>query len=321
MSIKNHIRKMKIVNQFRIFLELLHDFRVLAKISGDVSTNSDQEKIEAELMMKTHAIEKGLSMAEVRVGFGEQKIIDILSEFKNYRIRYSNPKFEKRIRNVLSAYFDFNIRNSHKNQSLYSLYNDLFNDIQDCGHAGVINVSRADVNEAINIDFERFLNTRHAIRDFSSEPIDFSLIKKSIEMAKKTPSACNRQPWGVYVYTGQKAKDILKWQGNKGFTDKIQVAIVVTASHKSFFVNEIHQAYVDGGLYAMTLLLCLHSCGLGTIPLTLGMMSSKNQALYQTFDLKESEVPILMIGVGTLKESYNVAISERKDTSEYVHYL
>src|SRR5690606_29484087 len=117
----------------------------------------------------------------------------------------------------------------------------------------------------------------------------------------------------VYVYRNEKQKkDLLKWQGNKGFTENIDTVIIVACSLNSFFINEKHQAYIDGGLYSMTLLYALHSMGLGTIPMTLAMMNSERKVLYKDFGLKKDEVPIVMIGVGALKDKFPVAISERK---------
>ena len=46
---------------------------------------------------------------------------------------------------------------------------------------------------------------------------------------------------------------------------------------------EVHQAYVDGGLYAMNLINALHSLGIGTIPLSVAFGYDK---LDNKFDSK-----------------------------------
>jgi nitroreductase len=109
--------------------------------------------------------------------------------------------------------------------------------------------------------------------------------------------------------------------GSRGFSDTINTAIVVKCSLKHYFMGEIHQAYVDGGLYAMSLMYALHSLGVGTIPLTLGMTSNKLKSLHNTFHEGKDELPILIIGVGALKDTFKVAISNRKDISEYVKII
>lgn len=315
-KIKEIISKNKLVVLLRIIGELIQEFKMLSKFLGAVNTKDSQSKWEADLIIKSHAIEKGLSMECVRLGFGQEKVEKILDEITEYKKYYSNTLFIEKINAILNSYFCFN-KNSVPN-CLIEKYKATFKECLDKVEGGTYLINNIDIKKATNIDFDSFLKSRYAIRDFDNTPVNIDLIYKAIEMAKKTPSACNRQPWGVYIYTNEFKKDILRWQGNKGFIENIQVVVVVTSSLESFFINEIHQAYIDGGLYAMTLLLCLHSVGLGTIPLTLGMMSSKNKALYTKFGISKKEVPILMIGIGNTKNEYKVAVSNRKDIKEYI---
>ena len=93
---------------------------------------------------------------------------------------------------------------------------------------------------------------------------------------------------------------------------QIRTSILVTANLKAFLYYEIHQAYIDGGLYAMNLINALHSLGLGTIPLSCGFTHDKLKGLAD-FDIPKNEVPIVIIGVGNLLENFNVAISKRKN--------
>lgn len=307
-----------LITVLRIVGELFSDFRQLSRNLGAISTKSSQKKWEYKLIIEAHSLEKGMSMNGVRIGFGEKKVYHILKEIKEYQSKYIHLEFVDKIHAILEAYFKFNKENGHINLDLEEEYMRIFKTSKIKSDGGTYTVHKTSVENAININFDAFLKSRFAIRDFDTSPVDLKLIYKAIEMARKTPSACNRQPWRVYVYTGDKKNRILNWQGNKGFIEDIQVAIVISSSIECFFINEIHQAFIDGGLYAMTLLLCLHSVGLGSIPLTLGMMSSKNKSLYKEFGLSKDEVPILMIGVGNMKEAYKVAVSERNDKYEYL---
>jgi len=317
-KIKDFLIRNRITAIIRIIGELFNEFKLLYNYSGAVNKRKSPKKWEAELIMKAHAIEKGMSMHNVRIGFGEAKVHHILDEIKNYLKQYNNNTFIKKIEAILKAYFKFNEDNGHYNEELKDKFIKTFGTNYSIYNGGTYSINKKDVLNSIKNNFDSFLKSRYAIRDFDTTKVNLSDIYKAIEMAKKTPSACNRQPWGVYIYENNNKNDILNWQGNKGFTENIQIAIVVTSSLESYFINEIHQAYIDGGLYAMTLIYCLHSLGLGTIPLTLGMMSSKNKILYKKFCISKGEVPILMIGVGNLKETYKVAVSERKEIDEYI---
>lgn len=92
---------------------------------------------------------------------------------------------------------------------------------------------------------------------------------------------------------------------------------MVTADYNSFFGGEIHQPYVNGGMYAMNLLLSLHSKGLGTVPLNMGFHYDKLKKLKTICDIKDNQVPIMLIGVGIISDEINVAVSKRFDFERY----
>lgn len=100
--------------------------------------------------------------------------------------------------------------------------------------------------------------------------------------------------------------------GAKGFEEEIRCSILVTANLNAFLHYEVHQAYMDGGLYAMNLINALSSLGLGTIPLSCGFRIQKTLTLYQEFAIPENEVPTLIVGVGVLPDAFKVAVSTRK---------
>ena len=84
-------------------------------------------------------------------------------------------------------------------------------------------------------------------------------------------------------------------------------------------VYEVHQAYVDGGLYAMNLINALHSLGIGTIPLSVAFGYDKLDNLSQ-FDIPRNEIPIVIIGAGYILDNFNVAVSSRKSINRTNKY-
>lgn len=134
-----------------------------------------------------------------------------------------------------------------------------------------------------------------------------------MELAQRTPSACNRQGWKTHVFTDDKSVELMNWQGGcHGFENELRYSILVTANLKAFLSYEVHQAYVDGGLYAMNLINALHSLGLGCIPLSCGFEYEKLQGL-EKFGIQKNEVPIVIIAFGHLQDKFRVAVSTRKD--------
>nr|WP_321356181.1 nitroreductase family protein [uncultured Draconibacterium sp.] len=322
-KIKSWLKQNNHITGYRIFLELRNEFKILSTHLGAFSYKKNKYKFEADITIRIHAIEKGLALPNPRVGFGEKKVAELLQTIEDYNNRFGDLDFISHLTPVLDSYFKFNKDNGHCNKQLSDVYKEVKHySISQNSQGGTISLSKKEILQRSKIDFGKFINSRYSIRDFSDTPVDKELILNAIQIAKKTPSACNRQAWKVYVFSDKiKKQELLDWQGNRGFTENIDTAIVVACSLNAFFINEMHQAYIDGGLYAMTLIYALHSQGLGTIPLTMGMMSSKMNKFYEKFNIPKEIVPILIIGVGNLKDNFKVAISERKDIKSYVEFI
>ena len=219
---------------------------------------------------------------------------------------------------VLESYFQFNEQAGHLNRELFDSYKRIFGKIDSTYNGGVLYISKSEVKNAVSWDYSKFVTSRHSVREFSSAPVDRAIIIKALQLSAQSPSACNRQPWHVYVYRGEFKKELLLWQqGNRGFTDSIDSVILVTCSLKSYFINEQNLAYVDGGLYAMNLINAFHSLGVGTIPLTMAVMSKRMNGFYEKFRIRKEDTPVILIGIGNLKDSFRVAVSKRFSVNDY----
>jgi nitroreductase len=317
---KEKIKNNRLVVSIRLFLEMVYDFRRLIDNLGAIDIEKDREKFYANILISIHSIEKGLSLPEPRAGFGKLKILNVLTLMRSYKEYYGYDNLFDLAKPIFEAYISFS--GEKTDPEIVNSYNDLFkyfsSELSCLG--GTMQVSKIDIFKYSKVDFATFCAKRFSVRDFSELLVDLDLIIEAVRIASKSPSACNRQPWHVYAFRDIIIKrELLEWQlGNKGFGNTINTALLITCNLKSYFINESHQAYVDGGLYAMTLMYALHSLGLGTIPLTVAMMSSKTKILYSKFGVKNNEVPVVLIGVGHLKDKFKVAISERFDYNEYL---
>lgn len=167
---------------------------------------------------------------------------------------------------ILDSYFAFNGSFS-RGEMAYNQYITLFGDVESSFSGGTKSLTKSAVWNDSSVDFRRFAESRYSVRNFSDEPVDTELIRQSLKIAEKSPSACNRQPWRVYVYKGKRKNEILTLQGGtKGFTENIDTAILVACNLESYFVHEMDLPFVDGGLYAMTLMFALHSLGWARYP-------------------------------------------------------
>lgn len=325
-TILDYLRYHPFILWLRLSLYSLGENIRLARHLAASGNRKQQAKFEADLTIRIHAIEKGLALPRPRPGFGEAKVSELLTLLKNYYDRFGGGDIIGSALVVLGHYFDFQAACRHDCPGLAARYEALLTaagqSAPDPGRGGVITLHKADIQAKARIDFAGFAASRYSVRDFSGEKVEKELLLNALEIARKTPSACNRQSWHVYIFRGKSKNALLEWQGgNRGFTELIDTAILVTSDLNRFFINERHQAYVDGGLYAMSLLYALHAQGLGTIPLTTGKKDKEVARLYADFRIPPSQVPILIIGVGCLKETFRVALSERKESRTYTRFM
>lgn len=314
------IRHNRVILLFRLMLEAFHEACSQSKHLGASNMMHDEVKFAADLCIRTHAIEKGMSIGSVRVGFGQPKVLALIDDLLLYVSRFPNASIDESMA-VIANYIDFNRTNGCPVEAVEARYEVLKKAyrVRESLTAGIATCNRAETLDATKASFDVFSQSRCSIRDFDTHThVDINDIIAAIDIARKTPSACNRQSAFAHIYEGAKAHQLFDFQGGtNGFGHDMQYAILITADMRRYFINERHQMYVDGGLFAMDLLLALHYKGLATIPLTTAYKTRQTRRLKSTFGIPANEVPVMIIGVGAYKESYKVAVSHRNPVESY----
>lgn len=316
---------MKIVNNSmeerrKIFSDVIAFLRKIYRYNASLKTEKDREKSEYTLLRRTHIIEKGMSFRNPKHGFGQTKVESLIDDLIVYLDNFGNSEFFNYPVSAISNYLEYTRNNGVKAEQIankLSILKSKLGYLSDNNNeqSGVVEVQK-DFIINHNKDFKELLFNRHSIRYFTQERVPEELLVEALKLAQRTPSACNRQGWKTHVYYGDDSVNLVKWQGgSRGFEDEIRCAILVTANLKAFLSHEIHQAYVDGGLYAMNLINALTYLGLGTIPLSCGFHETRLKCL-RTFGIPENEVPVVIIGVGIMEDKFNVAVSKRKEIEE-----
>ena len=314
---KNNIKNICyfVIDSCKFFIKLL-------KYNASIATNKDIEKIQYTLLRKNHVIEKGMSMRNPRIGFGQQKVSDLIIELNRYYELYFKENIDFMIYPLatIKKYIEYTKQHGVSIGGIEDSYDKLLKRTKLNNRINLASGTRVilkkEIIKTIPSNYEAFMSSRHSIRYFSKDIPDKELIDNALRIAQQTPSACNRQSWLVHIYQGKKALDLLMWQGGaKGFEDEIQIVILVTANLKAFLAYEKYQVYIDGGLYSMNLVNALHAQGLGTIPLSCGFHERKLKKLNSCYGIPENEIPILIIGIGCLLEEFKIAISSRKDVA------
>lgn len=272
---------------------------------------------ESALLKHYHGIEKGLALAAPRPGFGREKIQGLLERLASYR---DDSEIAAAARDSILAYYTFN-RDNGEDVSWLEDWAGPCDKLPQEGSGGTRRRTREEILAAVAGVDAQFFETRHSIRQFAPGKVSLDDVRRAVAMAGRSPSVCNRQGARVHCFT--KPMDALRWQsGNAGFGDKAALALVVTADLQAFSsVGERYQAYVDGGLFAMSLVHAFHSLGYGTCMLAWSQERSRNLKAKAALAIPESETMILMIAVGLLPDEFVVAQAWRRPVSDILRII
>lgn len=301
-KVANFNRKMK-----KLYAYDLKRFKNGYNIELEMAT---EEQLKAKLMFFSHAIEKGLSHKDFRLGFG----INALTGLSKILDVYNNKKFSKeelRYRIAIAAIKNYKDAHEVKGSDT-SFLEDIFDEciiseseIVNSSLAGVHEVKREDKTNNSIRDFKKLALNRVSVREFSDEKVEIDDIKEAIEIALKTPSVCNRQPAKVTIVTiKENIKQVLAIQGGfKGFNppDKL---LLITSSNTSFISPiERNESFIDGGLFSMSLLYGLEFKGLAACSLNAMMSAEGEESIKNILNIPSDESLIMFIAVGHFLES------------------
>jgi nitroreductase len=283
--------------------------------------------LEATLIKYYHAIEKGLALAEPRPGFGRQHIETLLDRTAEYVRQYRSDHTVARLLNVLGEYREFHERHGVDLGWLLPRLQALRAQAEGGPHSsegGTRPLERSAVQAATRIDFTRFVEHRYSVRQFSREPVTDASIVQAVQLARRTPSVCNRESGHVFVASSQevKARLLALQNGNRGFGVQADKVLVITSRMETFLtVGERYQCWIDGGMFAMSLIYALHAQAVGTCCLNWSVEPAADMALKRVAGIPAGHAVIMLLAVGHLPEKLRVAQSPRRPLDEVLHHL
>jgi len=308
--------------------DFLYDCFIFSRCSGTFNTGRTQKTLQAYIIRLYHGIEVGLSYPDPKPGFGMKTVNRLLDALEKYAKKFGLDYYAKIALNVLFQYTEFNnqlgLEITELNDRLKRLESKVPETLRADKRGGYETLNRKDIFDPAKTDFESVINNRHSFRQYTSEPVEMQLIEKAVKLAMRSPSACNRQQAQVRVLEDKQVRDnVLKVQNNqRGWRDQPDKILLVTSSVEYYRQSrERYAAYIDGGLFAMTLVWALHSMGIGTCCLNLNLDKKGIKKLKKAAGLSKSDVPILLIAAGMLPEQNNVAVSTRRNVNEILKVI
>ncbi|MRR49946.1 MAG: nitroreductase family protein [Rhodocyclaceae bacterium] len=268
-----------------------------------------------------------MALPAPRPGFGQVAVAQLLAATSTYLERFGADRTLLGASATLDEYLRFNAAHGidlpRIRAGAEQLRSALGASASD-GLGGTREVTREEIHQSGRVDLSGFFQSRHSVRQFSPEPVEPSLLEKAVRMAQKTPSVCNREAGRVYVVSDRKkASELLQFQnGNRGFGDQADKLLVVTARLDCFLtVAERYQCWIDGGLFAMSLIYALHSLGVGSCCLNWSVEPAVDRAFKAAAGIPDDQAVILLLAVGHLPERFRVAVSARRELEDVMFQI
>ncbi|WP_408016163.1 nitroreductase family protein [Rhodococcus artemisiae] len=317
-------RSTKIKNMHSLYLvtdAYLHDARRFIRSSG-LFRSRDLTVLESHIVMDFHRVEKGLTLPSPRPWFGRETVERLLANCAEYA---GNSQHDEGILcGALGALDAYRVAFEDEPIDWWNLVEPQFRGLSTSRltdeklHSQVVGGTEAlvvDKNTGV-WNFDVFARNRSSVRNFSSELVSTSDLESAISVAQTTPSVCNRQAARVRAFErGDFTELILQTQnGNRGFGHTASHVLVVTADLDAFVTpGERNQGFIDGGMFAMSLIYALQGGGIASCPLNWSTVRRQDRRLRSLIDLPDNEVIIMLVAIGYPVDGAIVTASPLRD--------
>ena len=280
-----------------------------------------KEKLEYDFLLEIHKLEKGFAVVNPRP-FGIDKIKRIISCIKKYEEKGYEPSFSYNLAySSLEAYKKFYEEKEWTDTEQYKIVSDFLKDTKEYTYipVGAYDLYKNDFIDDTKIDYDKFISCRKSIRNFAAKELNNEDIKKAVNMAIKSPSACNRQMCKVYYIDKDDNKKVVeKYAQGLGLFDLTNANYFVITFDVSanYFVGERNQGWYNAGLFSMNFVNALHSLGIGSCCIQFGNTFKEEQEFKKLLDIPSSERVAVIITAGYYDEVSRIPYSTRKDISE-----
>lgn len=305
-AVENELRKSRFASQATG--AFLADWRRFRWNAGALHLDRREAAL-AEIVMGYHVLEKGLTMPRRRTGFGRPAALHLAQLVDAFEKKHGPDPQASHAAAVLRSY-----RQLHAGEDIPAL--DAFLAARPAVPAAAEpHVRREDFFAAKDAPFPAFAASRHCVRHFAG-PVPRETVERAIALAATAPSACNRQPARVHVVDSPALRDrILALQGGtRGFGSDADKLLVVAADLSAVrWAWERHDAFTNGGIFALNLCYALHHEGVAHCLLHWSVPPKADRAVRKLLDLPAPEEIVLLVACGLPPDEFDFPASPRRD--------
>ncbi len=295
----------------------LRDACRYGKHSSTFEISSTRSKLQGLIIRLAHGVEVGMIYRPTRAGFAIETVKQLLRNVECYINDYGNDSLIRMSLETLQEYCNLN-------SSIGSDFPEIVAETDRLMVKVGEKFSRDRLPIPITYEpqemsgFEALARRRRSCREYTGKEVEQKILMEAIDTALYSPSACNRQPCRVYrVADPEKKKRVLQLQNNRSSWRGNASILVVTGDLGMYQgVRERSAAYVDGGLFCMSLAYALNVRGLGTCMLNLNMPEHDHDKMRRLLGAGEAEVLIMMIACGYTPGEVLVPKKFHRDAAE-----
>ena len=156
---------------------------------------------------------------------------------------------------------------------------------------------------------------RRSVRYYLDKKVEPEIIKKAYEIAKYSPSACNRQSFDFLFYNQKEIVDKLSSipGGVSGYT--LPSVIVVIGNYSGYFdERDINAPIIDSSLSIMSFLFALETLGLSSVCINWPNLPDREKKIRKILALNKYDSVVMMIGVGYPDDKGKIPYSAKRNT-------
>jgi len=302
--------------------DIKYDINIYSNNTMDLYDNMN--KIGYSVIINSHSIEKGLSHFKLR-RFGGKKIKTIINLIKKYSI-YQN--YEKDFSfilgvNIIREYVKVYKENNWIKEKEYRITSEYIKNLPNIKTMKLSPyiIEKEELIKKYKINYLNFVKSRHSLRNYKKKKLKSKDIRKAIQIAKYTPSACNRQNIKVHYYSNWKMRqNIIKYINCKdGINlDSVNIFIITFDINGLYGSGGRNQGYFNAGLFSMNLINSFHSMGIGSCFIQYDNNYNEEEKLKNFNKIPLNERIAVIILAGYYKNKSKFTISQRKELSDYL---
>ena len=276
----------------------------------------------AHIIMNYHVIEKGLTMPNRHLWFGQSAVLELMQTLTDFERRFGVNDIEFRHGvGVVKSYMEMHAaavtgEKDAERMSFWARIMAFCDSHFEIPPSRQFHFSREEFYRDNLSPFDKFARSRHTCRHFvEGATIPDEEIKAAVSLAQTSPSACNRQHVRVHCVSDPALKERVRalQGGNRGFGHLADKFLVVTSDISDlYWAIERYDLYTNAGIFVMNLCYALHFHKIAHCILHCSMKPDRDRELRNALSIPESERFVCMIACGKAPDEFDVAASKRK---------